>query len=82
MKKKFIGGIALLTIALTFVFAMNLKAQVKFAEPGESELIIDDGTTFYCAKTVQLGGLYPTRSCETCVVIWFTYGSKLSYCSN
>ena len=26
MKKKFIGGIALLTIALSFVFAMNLKA--------------------------------------------------------
>ena len=38
MKKKSIGVIALLTIALTFVFAMNLRAVNQHQNPNENAL--------------------------------------------
>jgi len=49
MKKKFLGGIAILTVALTFVFAMNLNAQVE----EESSLLKETVEQICCNKAFQ-----------------------------
>ena len=55
MKKKFIGGIALLTVTLTFVFAMNLKAQD--TDDTDTSSMKDDVEQICCNKA------FPKEDC-------------------